>query len=97
MLCSGKFDACDEIFFSVGPQLPDRQLASCEDHGLGQVFKHERQRRRRIGHGVCPVQNDETVVRFISVSNDSHEFGPMFRCHVAGIDRPFELEDIDID
>ena len=51
-----------EVAFGVGAIEPDGLLGAGEDNGLGAVLNQIAQGRRRIGHGVRAVADDEAVV-----------------------------------
>ena len=79
MMGSCYLDTRHQILFSVGAQLSDRQLRPREDHRLGEVLQHKRQGRGGEGHGVCAVEDDETVVFVIVVGDDLHDLLPQLR------------------
>ena len=51
-----------KVALGVGTVVPDGLLGPGEDDGLGAVLDEIAQGRRRIGHGVRPVGEDEAVV-----------------------------------
>ena len=82
MLCRGNLDRGYQVFFSVGAQHADGQLASCQDDRFAQVFQHEAQCRCRICHGVRAVQDDESVEIIVIVLDNLDQFCPQCRFHV---------------
>ncbi len=72
----GKLYARDEILLTVGAQLSYRELRPSEDYRFGEVFKHKRQSRCRVCHGVGAMQDDKSVVFIIVGRNDSHQLRP---------------------
>ena len=82
---SGDFDGRDEVLAPVGAQHADRNLASGEDHGFGEIFEHEAQGRCRIGHGVGSVQHDEPVVIVVGFHDRIPDAHPIRRTHVGAV------------
>ena len=94
---SGDFDGRDEVLAAVGAQDADGDLAAGEDHGLGEVFQQETQRRGRIGHRVGAVQDDESVVSGVVVADELGQSEPVCGFDVRGVDHRVDRVDVDID
>ena len=94
---SGDFDGRDEVLAPVGAQHADRNLASGEDHGFGEIFEHEAQGRCRIGHGVGSVQHDESVVAGVVVADQAGQGHPVRRLDVRRVDHGRHRVYVDVD
>ena len=70
----------------VGQGMVQRQLRAGEDDGLALARQHERQRRRRVGHGVRAVGDDHAVAGFERLVRRTGQRAPFLRLHVAGIE-----------
>ena len=84
----------DDVVAPVGADLPKRDLRAGEDDGLRQIFQHERQRRRRIGHRVRPVEDDEAVIRFIALRDRAAHLVPFAHGHVGRVEQRVEFHHV---
>ena len=84
----------DDVVAPVGADLPQRDLRAGEDDGLRQIFQHERQRRRRIGHRVRPVEDDEAVIVVIALRDRTAHLVPFAHGHVGRVEQRVKLHDI---
>ena len=82
----GDLDGRDEVLAPVGAQHADRDLAAGENHRFAEVFEHETQCRRRIGHGVGAVKHHEAVVTGVVVADEFGQGDPVGRLDVRRVD-----------
>ena len=80
------FDGRNQVLAAVGAQHADRNLASGEYHRLGEVLEHETHGRGGVGHGVRPVQYDESVVARVVVAEQFGERHPVGGRDVRRVD-----------
>ena len=74
---------------------PDqRDLRPRDHHRFAQRLQHETQGRRRVRHGVGPVQNDKGVERIVVVHNVLGHAPPIDGRDVAGIQQRVVLFDV---
>ena len=50
------------VFYSVCQRIQDGKLAAGEDYRYGNIGQHKGQDRGSISHGVCAMENDNTVI-----------------------------------
>jgi hypothetical protein len=83
----------DQIVPAVAAHPAKRDLRPRQNHGLGQAFKHERQGRGRVGHGVRAVDDDEPIEFVVFVGDVASDGQPVARTHVGGIEQGRVLAD----
>ena len=62
-------DRGDEVLLTVGAQLSDGQLGTCEDDWLGQILQHVGEGRGGIGHRVRTMQHHEAIVVVVMIGD----------------------------
>ena len=75
----------DEVALGVGAVEPDGLLGSSEDDGLGAVLDQIAQGRRRVGHGIGAVADDEAVVLVVMLPDGPGQAQPMVRPDVGAV------------
>ena len=86
MARSGNLDTGEEIFFAVGAELSDGELAAGDDDGLGEVFEHKTECRGRESHRVGAVEEHKTIVGIVVLGNEFDHPRPKLRFHVGRVD-----------
>ena len=94
VVVGGYFDTGQQILLAVRPQLAYGQLRAGYDDGLAQVFQHEAERGRGVGHRVRAVQHDESAVLPVVLVDDACYLDPILRLHVARVDRRVERDGV---
>lgn len=56
-----------KVISSVRSRLKEWNLGASDDHSLSQMLHHEGESRSRVGHGVRPMKDNESVKEFIIV------------------------------
>ena len=75
-----------QIQLGIGKGIAHGLLRAGEHDGLGALLNEIAECRRRIGHGICPVQNHETVVVGITLDDDVADAHPVAGAHVGAVD-----------
>ena len=81
----------NQVLLAVGANLADGELRAGDYHRFGQIDEHERQGRGRVGHGVCAVEHDKSVIHVIVLFDGAGNLLPVGRIHVARVDWRIEL------
>lgn len=79
-------EGVEQVLLPVGAQLGERDLGAGDDDRLVQILQHEGERRGGERHGVGAVQNDETIVLVVVVTNILGDALPVRRRHVGRVD-----------
>lgn len=86
MARGGNLDTGQEIFFAIGTELSDGQLAAGDDDRFPQIFEHKTERRGGESHCVGAVQKHKTIVSIVVLGNQFHHPPPILRFHVGRVD-----------
>lgn len=89
---AGNRQGAQQIVTGVVAQFTEGNLRSSDNDRLAQVFQQERQGTRRVGHGVSPVQDEESI-KLVVIFLDIRGYpDPIRHGHVTGIEQPLVLQ-----